>query len=193
MSDDFFRALFVVLAMTPAGVAHVLWLRSPMARRFARPVDGGRRWRGKPVFGANKTWAGFMALPPAGACSMALAYFALTHQAPELAARLWPLTDAQTFGLGALLGVAFMAFELPNSFVKRQLDVAPGRAASQPWVAPLFALIDRLDSPLGVLAALASTVGLTPALAGWFLAWAVFVHAALSVLMYALGLKARAL
>lgn len=193
MSDDFLRALFVVLAMAPAGLAHVLWLRSPLSARFARPLDGGRRLRGRPLFGANKTWAGFMVLPPAGACSMAAAHALLAQCTPALAGRLWPLDGAQAFALGALLGLGFLAFELPNSFIKRQLGVAPGAAPAHPALALLFALVDRFDSPAGALVVLALVVGLTPALAGWFVLWAVLVHTALSVLMHALGLKPRAL
>ena len=35
------RIAFVCMAVTTAGVAQVLWLRSPASRRFGQPVDFG--------------------------------------------------------------------------------------------------------------------------------------------------------
>ncbi|MFP5406515.1 MAG: CDP-archaeol synthase, partial [Gammaproteobacteria bacterium] len=145
------------------------------------------------LLGDNKTWAGLMALPAAGAALFGLAYTLLPAVAPVFFARLWPLSVVQAAWLGGTLGAAFMLAELPNSFLKRRLGIAPGSAGSRQPLACLLAIVDRLDSLCGVLAALALTVGLTLSLAAWSVVLGASLHAAFSVLMYSLRLKARAL
>lgn len=190
MLESLARAAFVVACMLPAGVAHVVWLRSRASGRFRVPLDGGRTWRGKRLLGANKTWAGAMALPPAAAVSFAAGY-ALAPSA--FVSLLWPLSGAAPAALGFALGAAFVLAELPNSFLKRRLDVAPGEAPSSGALRYVLPVIDRLDSLTGVLIALALTVGLTGPLALGAVVLGAAVHASLSVLMHRLGLKRRAL
>jgi CDP-archaeol synthase len=64
----------------------------------------------------------------------------------------WPSWDqVGTAALfGALLGLAYVVFELPNSFIKRRIDIAPGRNGAGP-IGLLFILIDQVDSVLGCL------------------------------------------
>ena len=50
----------------------------------------------------------------------------------------------------ALLGLAYVLAELPNSYVKRRLDIAPGQN-SRGWKGRLFIVIDQIDSVLGCL------------------------------------------
>jgi CDP-2,3-bis-(O-geranylgeranyl)-sn-glycerol synthase len=190
MLESLTRAAFLVACMLPAGLAHIAWLRSDASGRFRVPLDGGRTWRGKRLFGANKTWAGAMMLPPAAAASFAAGY-ALAP--PALAALLWPLTGVAPAALGFALGAAFVLSELPNSFLKRRLDVAPGEAPSGGALRYVLPVLDRLDSLAGVLAVLALTVGLTAPLALGTVVFGVLVHTSLSALMHLLGLKRRAL
>lgn len=187
------KAAFLLVGMSVAGVAHVLWLRSPLARRFDAPIDGGLTLRGRRLFGANKRVCGFMVLPPAAALSFALLSDAGGLLPRPLEEALWPMSTLAYAGLGLAAGLAFMLAELPNSFIKRQLDVAPGAAPTQPGQRWLVLLIDRLDSVLGVLIVVSLLVPL-PALSWlWVLMAGPLVHAVFSTALYALGLKARAL
>ena len=104
---------------------------------------------------------------------------------------LWPLTIAGYAGLGACAGFGFMAGELPNSFLKRQLGIAPGAAPGHPAGAAAQFLLDRIDSGVGMLLAVSAVVAV-PAVT-WLLVLLVgpSIHWAFSVLMFHLGLKAR--
>jgi hypothetical protein len=84
-----------------------------------------------------------------------------------------------------------MAGELPNSFIKRQRDVSPGGIGTSPIGRFIQLVIDRLDSPAGMLAALSVVVAL-PALT-WAIALLVgpMLHGFFSFVMFRLGLKAR--
>jgi CDP-2,3-bis-(O-geranylgeranyl)-sn-glycerol synthase len=187
------QAAFLLLAMSVAGAAHVLWLRSSWSRRFAWPVDGGLTFRGKRLFGENKRVCGFMVLPPVAALMFMLLGGTKDLLPPTLADGLWPLGAWQYAGLGLVCGLAFMLAELPNSFIKRRLDIAPGQAPQQAWLRPLVLVVDRYDSVLGVLLALSWMVPVSLATWFWVLVLGPLVHAVFSIAMHSLGIKARAL
>ena len=51
--------------------------------------------------------------------------------------------------IGAVLGLAYVVFELPNSFIKRRLKIKPGKTAKG-IKGMIFFLIDQIDSIIGV-------------------------------------------
>ena len=177
---------FLLVAFTLAGVVQTAWFASSRSHAFALPIDGGLRLRGRPLFGANKTIRGFVVMVPAAAAA-----FALLHALTPDAFRIWNLSTSSFAVLGAAAGFGFMAGELPNSFVKRQLGVAPGAAAGSSLGRAVQFITDRLDSGVGMLTAVSLLVP-TP-----WLTWAVVllfgpaIHWSFSVVMFMLGLKAR--
>jgi hypothetical protein len=84
-----------------------------------------------------------------------------------------------------------MLGELPNSFMKRQLGIAPGEAPARAWSRWLCFSIDRLDSIIGALLVMSLLVPLGWQV--WLLVLAVgpAVHWLFNVALYALGVKAR--
>jgi CDP-2,3-bis-(O-geranylgeranyl)-sn-glycerol synthase len=191
--EPFVAALFLVAAMSIAGAVHVAWLRSAAARRLAWPLDGGLTVRGRRLFGANKRVRGFVVMPPAAAASFA-ALGALRDTAPAWVARgTWVLDVGQYALLGFACGLAFMLAELPNSFLKRQFDIAPGMTGDRPLPRAVFLILDRCDSVLGVLIAASLLVPMHAATWLWVLVLGPGVHAGFSVLLHRCGVKARAL
>ena len=187
--DPFACAVFLLAALTLAGVAQTAWFASPVSSALALPLDGGLRLRGRRLFGENKTIRGVVVMVPAAAATFAwLAVLA----GERSAAGLWNLPPAGYAWLGAWAGIGFMAGELPNSFIKRQLDIPPGDAPrNRAWTAAQF-IGDRLDSGLGMLAAVSIAVP-TPALTWvYVLLIGPAVHWSFSFALYRLGLKQRA-
>jgi hypothetical protein len=93
--------------------------------------------------------------------------------------------------VGLLIGLGVVIGELPNSFLKRRLDIAPGtRRRSVGGVA--FALLDQGDLVLGIWFCLLP-VWVMPV---WLAAIAFFVvaavHTAVNVVGYAVGARAAA-
>ncbi len=186
-------ALFLLLAMSSAGVLHVLWLKSPASKRFAVPLDGGATWRGRRLFGPNKMLRGLMAMPPGCALSFGL-LGAWREQLPRwLAEGMWALSPSAYAALGFACGLAFMLAELPNSFLKRQLGIEPGLPAASAGMRALFFVVDRCDSVLGVLVVCSLLVPLPAAAWGWVLLLGPSVHAFFSIVLHRVGVKARAL
>ena len=180
-------ALFLLAAFALAGCAQAAWLGSAAARRFAWPIDGGRTLRGRRVFGRNKTARGFIVMIPATAA----AFFTLSLATHPDAHGLWALTPFQYAALGLLAGAGFMAGELPNSFIKRQLDIAPGRSAAGRLAGPLSFVVDRVDSVLGALTAIGSVMPVPWLTVVLVLLFGPVVHGLFSVLTFRLGGKER--
>ena len=181
-------ASFVLVAFTVAGIAQTAWFATPLSWKVAWPMDGRRRVRGRRVFGANKTTRGFVVMIPATATAFAAGAMLLVDPA---ASGLWSATPGQYAWLGAWAAFGFMAGELPNSFVKRQLDISPGTTTGRPVGAACQFVVDRLDSGIGMLLALSIAVEVP------WLTWLTVltvgpaIHWSFSVAMFSLGLKQR--
>jgi hypothetical protein len=181
-------AIFLLAAFVLAGVAQTAWFRSPRSRALAWPIDGGLTVRGHRLFGPNKTVRGFIVMVPAAAAAFALLGWLLDPRALGL----WALPPAGYAVLGAWAAAGFMAGELPNSFIKRQLGIDPGTGASHPAAWWLQFAADRLDSGIGMLAAVSLVVP-TPWLTWLYVLLAgSALHWGFSAVMFHLGLKPRA-
>src|SRR5262245_38869348 len=183
--DSLLCAAFLLAAFIPSGCLHTIWLKSSCSSRLAIPLDFGMKFRGRRLFGDNKMVRGFIVLVPAGAVSfLALSIF---FSGP------WPVSQLQYAGLGALAAFGFMLGELPNSFVKRQLDIPPGCMPMNAAARLTCFVIDRIDSILGMLVVLRLLVPVP------WLTWIVVlgvgacVHASFSVAMFYLRIKTRPL
>ena len=185
-ADPIACGVFLLMAFTLAGIAQTAWFATTASHAFSLPLDGGLRVRGRRVFGANKTVRGFVVMVPAAAAAFAL----LGALAPD-SLGIWNLSAASFAALGAAAGFGFMAGELPNSFLKRQLDIPPGLAvASRLGRAAQFGA-DRFDSGLGMLTAVSLMVPTPWQTWAFVLLAGPVIHWSFSVVMFRLGLKAR--
>jgi CDP-archaeol synthase len=146
------RAVVLTAPILIAGLAHVAVITLDLAPGLARPIDAGRRWRGRPLLGNNKTWRGFVVMPAATAITIA-AQQALTKRSPRLEA-LAPLRRGAppAWIVGAICGAAYVFAEMPNSFAKRRLGIAPGTSARRARLAQY--LVDQVDSVVGCVVAI---------------------------------------
>ena len=154
--------------------AHGLCIRFGALRTLARPISPR-------LFGANKTYRGILCV----AVGTALGFVLVR---PALLARM---DTARLAFVGLGVGAAAMAAELPNSFLKRRLGIAPGSQAGGARGAA-FHVLDQIDLVVGAWAVLAWIVAPTwPRLAGSLLV--VYVgHQLLSVGGYWLGMRTTA-
>jgi CDP-diglyceride synthetase len=190
-TDPLACATFLIAAFVLAGLLHSAWLRASLSRRFAVPLDGGRTFRGRRLFGENKTLRGFVVMVPAAALAFLGLVLLLSAAFGELPPGLWRLSLVEYAALGAWAGFGFMLGELPNSFVKRQLNVAPGEAPRGRTAAAVSFVVDRLDSIVGMLTAVSIAVATPWATWAYVLALGPAIHWSFSVLLFRLGVKAR--
>ena len=120
------QALILFAPLLVSAALSGMVMRLDLFPALKAPVDAGRTVRGRPLFGANKTWRGF-----AVAVAGSVAAVAIERAIPF--PRWMCVVDYGSINpaaFGAALGLGAMLGELPNSFVKRQLGIAPGKTAS---------------------------------------------------------------
>ena len=122
------RELWVFLPALGSPLLHAPVLKWDLFPRLNRPLDGGALFRGRRVFGDNKTWRGafFMTSGTVIATALLSLWPAWWHRLPQ------DFRDAGPWLVGLLLGLAVVVGELPNSFLKRRLGIAPGKQRHGP-------------------------------------------------------------
>jgi hypothetical protein len=160
-------------------------LRWDLLPALKRPLDGGRCIGGRRVFGDNKTWRGALCMT-AGVVLATVALWQWGWWRDQLPAEV---NASSPVLVGLLIGLGTVIGELPNSFLKRRLDIAPGtRRHSRGGVA--LAVLDQGDLVLGIWVLL-MPVWVMPV---WLVAVAFVaisaIHAVINVAGYAVGARA---
>ena len=148
----------------------MVFVKLPLLKALSVPMDRGRRLSdGQRVFGANKTWKGFLGMILFCAVSAWLC---------------WRRAFTFSFLRGAWLGFAYAIAELPNSFIKRRLNIVPGKNGG---IVQTF--FDQADSVIGYVLLLPIVYPLTPAEASGIFIIGTATHYIVNVLLYFMKLK----
>lgn len=145
----------MLVTMTPvilAGIMNMLFVRTSFCKKHNAPIDAGKLFfDGKRLFGENKTWTGFFGMIAAGAVSQTFWGIICLTILPDLNYFYEYHKNTIPFNLaaGALVGSAYVLFELPNSFIKRRLDIPCGKT-DKGIKGIIFFLVDQIDSLIGV-------------------------------------------
>ncbi len=127
---DFTRHILTVLpSLILANILHMLVVKWNIFPFFNKGLS-------KNTFGPNKTWRGFILVPLFNILFLLLFNSILSLN----------LTNAITIGF--FLGLAYVTFELPNSFIKRKLNIKAGETSANSYY--IFMLVDKMDSAFGV-------------------------------------------
>lgn len=178
--------LFALWFFLPAGLANaapVFMSKVPGLRKLNAPMDFGRSYRGKRIFGDNKTWRGLISGTVIATLAVAIQHYLHRNYAGVRSAiDLVDYCDPLVLLLGPLLGLGALLGDAIESFFKRQSGVKPGHA----WFP-----FDQIDYIIGglLLSVLVvrlrlidyAAIGVT-----WFL-----MHLIFSYLGYIVGLKSK--
>jgi hypothetical protein len=178
------EAVAVFVPVLGAFVVHAPVMRWDLLPAWKRPLDAGAVWRGRRVFGDNKTWRGAAAM----AAGVVLAALLLRPVDAWWTRLPEPIRAAGVLPYATLLALGTVAAELPNSFVKRRLDVAPGARRRSP-LGVLLVVLEQGDFVLGGWLALAPLWAMNVAQAALAFVVVVAVHAALNVVGWAVGAR----
>lgn len=136
-----------------AGIVNSIFCKTKSFSILKKPIDNNKTLRdGKRIFGDNKTWKGF------------IGYIIFNIIFAVIFGFIWKLTKLEqlnyfyinhnntiTYNLliGFLLGLFYALFELPNSFIKRRLDIKPGKTNNN-ISKYFFIFLDQADSIFGM-------------------------------------------
>ena len=146
----------IALFMVPyilAGVCNMLLVKSNFLIGLNKPIDNGLLWfDNKPILGKNKTWRGFIGMVVFTTVWMVLLWI-LIPENMFFIGRFHTLSFLFVMLVGFLTGLGYVIFELPNSIIKRRLNIVPG-SNKKGFVGYLFMFIDQADSVVGIIIAL---------------------------------------
>ncbi|MBL7812060.1 MAG: hypothetical protein JNL57_07535 [Bacteroidetes bacterium] len=129
MSPLINHILIVLVPLTCTNILHMVLVKRNGLSFLALPIHTA--W-----FGKNKTWRGVLFISLVNGAFLVLFNRWLN----------WGATEDWLTGL--LLGLAYAAAELPNSWFKRRMGIPSGGSPEKYRL--LFALMDKSDSALGV-------------------------------------------
>jgi hypothetical protein len=177
------RPGWVFLPALGGALAHAPVLRHDLLPGLARPLDMGATLCGRRVLGDNKTLRGALVMS-AGTLAATLGL----SRVPAFRSRLPAELSGRPAAHGALLGASVVLGELPNSFLKRQLDIAPGGRHGSPLGLAL-ALLDQADFVLFARLALAPLWRMPSRELAEAFAVVCAAHSAVNVVGYAIGAR----
>lgn len=128
MFKDLFFAIWFFI---PAGIANMIPIfaaRITQLKHFDTPIDFGKSFRGKRIFGAHKTWRGLIAGIIASTIVLWLQQLTVYHFG-----WLQHWTDRVDYAhlptpvLGPLFAIGALGGDAIESFFKRQRGIAPGK------------------------------------------------------------------
>ena len=152
--------LYLLLPLLGGAVASGLCIRFGRLRALARPIDGGRTLGGRPILGPNKTLRGVLAVVIGNTLVLGLQSTAL-HYAPAIRrVELFDYGMVNGWLVGLAVGTLAALAELPNSFLKRRLNIPAGQSGPGATGA-LFYFVDQVDILVGVWLAYSLVVDVT--------------------------------
>jgi CDP-diacylglycerol--serine O-phosphatidyltransferase len=160
--------IIVLVPLILTGILHMVAVRLGWLGVLQIPI-----WRGG--FGANKTWRGIVFVPAANAAFVVLI---------SNACRLEP---GHPILLGFALGLSYVLFELPNSYIKRKAGIEAGGHHRR--YKYLFYLLDKTDSSLGVTLTYAFISGISLSTAVALFLVNSMTHAAVAFTLVKLKIK----
>jgi len=175
-----------------AGIFNMIFVKTSTYKKNAYPIDLGKNFiDGKRILGDNKTYIGFISMIFFGIISQCI-WGSICTTPFFLGRNSWYFQHENTlvFNImtGAIIGTAYVLFELPNSFIKRRLDIPAGKTAKKAK-GLLFFIIDQVDSILGVILVLGHFSELTSLHFIVYLILGSLPHISVNLCLYALKIR----
>lgn len=141
-----------------AGVFNMLWVKLPYLSFLTIPIDNNKCFfDGKRILGDNKTWKGFFGMIILGVISNSI-WGEVCRNFSYLNSHNYLYRNHENLLIynviiGFFLGLAYVVLELPNSFIKRRIDIMPGKSGN--GFKGIFIIIDQADSLFGCVLVIA--------------------------------------
>lgn len=194
--EHVFKLFYLILPIMMGGIFNMILIKIPVLEGLKTPMDKGKILSdGKRVFGDNKTWKGFFGMIVTTAIWMAV--FGMFYDNFAWAGQ-WSLIPFDKFHFplnewfyGAFWGLGYVLFELPNSYIKRRIDISPGEQGKG-LSGYFFTFFDQSDSVIGCMLFMLVFFIPTPMEAVIIFLLGTGFHYAVNILLYLVGLKSQA-
>lgn len=190
------KILDMYITMTPlifTGILNMVFCSTHLCEKLRKPLDGGRCFKdGKRIFGDNKTIKGLVGYIVIGILT-SVVWGVVCSVIPTLYERNlmyvnYNNTVLYNVIIGALLGLAYAIFELPNSFLKRRFDVMPGKTTTG-FKKYIFILYDQCDSVIGCGLVVVLVYPISVATYFMYVGVGIITHLVLNAILYVLKFR----
>lgn len=195
MQSIFITIAMMYITLLPpilSGMANMAFCKSKLLKALGQPIDGGKCFfDGKRIFGDNKTYKGVVGYLIFNMLFCVLWGFVCRLLGIEQLNFFYVNNENTTaFNLlvGMLLGAAYALFELPNSFLKRRLDIVPGKTLNGP-LKFFFIFLDQADSIFGLALVVLYFYDLGILLYFSYILLGAFTHIIVNLLLFKLKLR----
>lgn len=146
---------------------------------LAKPVDGGKIWRAKPILGSHKTWRGFVVGIIVGIIVVYIQRLLYQYSSFRNVSYV-NYEEVSVLVLGFLAGFGALFGDSVKSFIKRRVGVKSG-GKFFPW--------DQLDSLIGAGIFVSFIKPLTWQMWLFYVVFVLIIHPLISLTGYKLGFK----
>lgn len=189
-------AIITAMPVIIGPTINVAILSNPKVREvFKTPIDFGKNFiDNRRIFGDNKTWKGLFLSILICICTASI-WGIICKYIPAIGNRNWfyinyENTILYNILIGALFGLTYSLFELPNSFLKRRCNIEPGKSSKVNGKKRIiFTIIDHFDSGFGTMLVVCYFGNLTALEYVNTLFLSAFVHYTIVKILYNLKLK----
>lgn len=190
------KLCYLMLPVILGGIFNMVLVKLPILESLKTPMDRHLVLAdGKRLWGDNKTWKGFWGMMALTSLFMAIFHGLYLHSDWARSVSLIQYSQFPHLGYslfwGAVWGFGYVLFELPNSFIKRRIDINPGKQG-RGLTGKMFTIIDQADSVIGC--SLFMLLFYRPS---WtdlivIILLATGFHYVINILLYLVGLKKQA-
>ncbi len=171
------QCLYLILPAAAANIAPALGKN--LFKKYAYPVDLNYQWRGKPLFGAHKTYKGFVLGIAVGIFIAAVQTY--VYRFPLMQSISYINYAEHSFIIvGFLLGFGALFGDLIKSFFKRRVGIESGKP---------FIPFDQVDFVIGALVFISFIKPPSWQMIIFYLIIMPILHIATNLFAYGLGLQ----
>ena len=181
-----------MLPLILSGIVNMLFVKTPIYKKYKIPIDCNKNWiDGKRIFGDNKTFIGFISMIVF--CIIFQILWGYVGELCQLNSQNdWYLIYSNSIGYNAvsgfLVGLFYMLFELPNSFIKRRINIIPGKT-DKGIKGVVFFVIDQIDSLIGVFLVLKLLSGIAWSKYFLYLLVGGLTHITINLMLWLWGIR----
>lgn len=191
---DTIISMYITLApVIFTGILNMVFCTTSLFKKFNKPLDGGRNFvDGKRIFGDNKTIKGFIGYMVIGTF-INIIWGSLGNLVAYIGGHNYIYvhhnnTLVYNALIGLLFGLAYALFELPNSFLKRRMDIEPGKTAKG-LKKYLFILLDQCDSIIGCVLVVVLINSMTIRMFFGYIGLGILTHLVVNIMLYMFKLR----
>lgn len=176
-----------------AGILNMFFTKTKIYNLYKYPIDGGKKFfDGQDIFGKNKTWIGFFSMIVFNIISQIIVGF-FCKNIDFLNGRnyVYIRLDNNLINnimVGFFLGLAYVVFELPNSFIKRRLNILPGKT-DRGIKGIIFFIVDQIDSIVGVTLVLSIWYKMSTLQFFLFILLGAVTHIVINLILYIIKIR----